>query len=80
MMNNIGKNLKDSIASEINSYLNYVDGSKINLIANYLELTINDKYDYGSTLDEILYYCCNSLANCNKVLLFIDNNYQSNEA
>ena len=68
--------IKDTVSQTINEYLNYVDGYKINLIATYFELTISDKYDYGDTLDTILYFCNDSLSNSIAVLDFINNDYK----
>ena len=76
MINNMQVNVKNAIAKTINDYLEYVDGRKINLIATYFELTINDKYDYGATLDSILYFCSDSLMNSIAVLDFINNDYK----
>lgn len=76
MINNIDRNIKDDIAKVINSHLDYVDGRKVNLLATYLGLEIIDKYDYGYTLDLILYYCIDSLENSIKVLNFINNGYK----
>lgn len=76
MINNMQVNVKNAIAKTINDYLEYVDGRKINLIATYFELTINDKYDYGDTLDTILYFCSDSLMNSIAVLDFINNDYK----
>ena len=76
MINNKQVSVKNAIAKTINEYLNYVDGYKINLIANYFELTIDDKYDYGATLDSILYFCSDSLMNSIAVLDFINNDYK----
>ena len=76
MINNMQVSIKDEIAHTLNEYLNYVDGYKINLIATYFELTINDKYDYGATLDSILYFCSDSLMNSIAVLDFINNDYK----
>lgn len=76
MINNKQVSVKNAIAKTINEYLEYVDGHKINLIATYFELTINDKYDYGDTLDTILYFCSDSLMNSIAVLDFINNDYK----
>lgn len=76
MINNMQVNIKDTVSQTINEYLNYVDGYKINLIATYFELAINDKYDYGNTLDTILYFCSDSLMNSIAVLDFINNDYK----
>jgi hypothetical protein len=76
MSNNLGKDLQDSLSGTINNYLNYVDGNKINLLANHIKVSVSDKYDYGATLDEILYFCHVSLENCIVVLNFINNDYQ----
>ena len=76
MINNKQVSVKNAIAKTINEYLEYVDGYKINLIATYFELTINDKYDYGATLDSILYFCSDSLMNSIAVLDFINNDYK----
>ena len=77
MINNMQVNIKDTVSQTINEYLNYVDGYKINLIATYFELTIDDKYDYGATMDSILYFCSDSLMNSIAVLDFINNDYKS---
>lgn len=76
MINNMQVDIKDTVSQTINEYLNYVDGYKINLIATYFELTISDKYDYGDTLDNILYFCNDSLMNSIAVLDFINNDYK----
>lgn len=76
MINNKQVSIKNAIAKTINEYLEYADGRKINLIATYFELTINDKYDYGVTLDSILYFCSDSLMNSIAVLDFINNDYK----
>ena len=76
MLNNKQVSLKSEIAKTIDKYLEYVDGNKINLIATYLNFKIYDKYNYGSTLDDIKYYCNVSLSNSLIVLNFINNDYK----
>ena len=76
MLNNIQSDIKDTVSDAINEYLNYVDGYKINLVATHFKLTISNKYDYGATLDEILYFCIADLSNSIAVLNFINNDYK----
>lgn len=76
MKNNNLVSLKSEIANTIDEYLEYVDGYKINLIATYLNFNIYDKYDYGSALNDIKYYCNVSLSNSIIVLNFINNDYK----
>lgn len=76
MINNNGANLSLTVAEQINKFLEYVDGNKINLVATHFGLVIDDKYDYGETLDKIMYFCCKSLSNSIEVLKFIDNGYK----
>lgn len=75
-LNNINKSLKSEMSQVINDWLNYNDGSKINLVAVNFNITINDKYDYGDTLDKILIYCNASLQNSINVLQFINNDFK----
>lgn len=74
--NNIDESLKKEISRTINSWLDYNDGNKINLVAVNFNIVINDKYDYGDTLDKILIYCNASLQNGINVLQFINNDFK----
>ena len=74
--NNIDESLKKEISRTINNWLDYNDGNKINLVAVNFNIVINDKYDYGDTLDKILIYCNASLQNGINVLQFINNGFK----
>lgn len=74
--NNIDESLKKEISRTINNWLDYNDGNKINLVAVNFNIVINDKYDYGDTLDKILIYCNASLQNGINVLQFINNDFK----
>lgn len=74
--NNIDESLKKEISRTINNWLDYNDGNKINLVAVNFNIVINDKYDYGDTLDKILIYCNASLQNSINVLQFINNDFK----
>lgn len=75
-LNNIDESLKKEISRTINNWLDYNDGNKINLVAVNFNIVINDKYDYGDTLDKILIYCNASLQNSINVLQFINNDFK----
>lgn len=75
-MSNNDKSLNIVISGTINDYLDFIDGSKIRLIANNFNLEYDDKYDYGNILDLILYFTSESLENSIKVLQFINNDFK----
>lgn len=76
--NNMDISLSSAIATQLNLWLDYVDGSKLRLITDYFNIDpmTNDKYDYGCYMDAILYHCNDSLENSIAILNFINNDYK----
>ena len=75
MKNNKQVHIKDELSKVISEYLEYVDGYKIILIADYLNIAYDDKLNYGAILDKILFYSQKSLTHSINILTFINNDY-----
>lgn len=76
--NNMNIKLSSLIATQLNLWLDYVEGAKLRLITDYFNIDpmTNDKYDYGCYMDAILYHCNDSLENSINILNFINNDYK----
>ena len=74
IINSVGKDLRLDISQALNEWLNYRNGLELRLIANKFSIDpmTDDKYDYGSYMDAILFYCNASLGNSINILRFID--------
>lgn len=77
-INAIGNDLKLDISLALNEWLNYRNGMELRLIADKFNIdpVTDDKYDYGSFMDAILFHCNDSLENSLNILQFINNDYK----
>lgn len=77
-INAIGNDLKLDISLALNEWLNYQNGIELRFITSKFNIDpmTNDKYDYGSYMDSILFYCNASLENSINILQFINNDYK----
>ena len=62
-INAMGNDLKLDISQALNEWLNYRNGMELRLITDKFNINpmTNDKYDFGSYMDSILFYCNASL-------------------
>ena len=77
-LNNINKSLKSEISQAVNEWLEYQNGLELRFITSKFNIDpmTNDKYDYVSYMDSILFYCNASLENSINILQFINNEYK----
>ena len=77
-INAIGNDLKLDVSLALNEWLNYRNGIELRLITAKFKIDpmTNDKYDFGSYMDSILFYCNASLENSINILQFINNDYK----
>ncbi len=77
-INAIGNDLKLDISQTLNEWLNYRNGMELRLIADKFKIdpVTDDKHDYGSYMDAILFHCNDSLENSLNILQFINNEYK----
>lgn len=68
--NSLDVDLRLVISQTINEWLNYRNGLELRLITDKFNINpmTNDKYDYGSYMDSILFYCNASLENSINIL------------
>ena len=62
-INAIGNDLKLDISQAVNEWLEYQNGLELRFITSKFNIDpmTNDKYDYVSYMDSILFYCNASL-------------------
>ena len=78
MVNAMGNDLKLDISQTLNEWINYRGGYELQLVVSRfgIDHMTDDKHDFGSYMDSILFYCNKSLSNSIEVLTFINNNYK----
>ena len=78
IINATGADLRLVISQSINEWLEYHNGADLRLITSKFNIdpVTNDRYDYVSYMDAILFYCNDSLQNSINVLQFINNEYK----